>query len=603
MANFDKEIVGIQNIAEMKSKLLLIARGLDRDGTFLKSEYSDLDVLEDPETKIIASFLPDEIIYNVDDYSHRSFDCAILAGDVSGFTDLTEKYSKMDGGASKVTEVLNSYIGNMVQEIMSHGGDILNFSGDAFIAIYKKSENFTKRDAVREAIDCGLIIQKRYGNYPTDIGINIKVKLLISAGILHFSILGDKKNAQYLSIGQPIWDLKEGDGKCGPGDVVVCQSAWRIINSNDYNYTEFDDNMYIQVHGIGQNWRMVQRSRYSVFTKEESFEKFSGNTYCGVFGHALRKEYTVIGKIVNKAARIMMAYNNSISCERGTFLLSKLKPAYFTLREYKPLKGIASPGPIYAFKIVKTRDEEYINLKDPSHPILGREKETALYLHLLDVAKQEFRSENVITNVLITQGPPLIGQKRLTQEFIYVTPKDIPINKIRLSNLNVDLYEPIRKIFLPAMGLTDVSSKHKIEEEIRTRLNSSENEKKLWILNPVFNVNFMRYHMELKFTERVQALREILMKLAYSTFATLWVVMIRKINYIREDIWKLINELSKKNLIFITCEKTVNETKNLQYTYEENVQVLTLPPLDKVLLCFFICQYLNVRGISVELKR
>lgn len=39
----------------------------------------------------------------------------------------------------------------------------------------------------------------------------------------------------------------------------------------------------------------------------------TGMTYCGVVGHVLRKEYTVIGISVNKAARLMCAYNDKVN--------------------------------------------------------------------------------------------------------------------------------------------------------------------------------------------------------------------------------------------------------------------------------------------------
>jgi hypothetical protein len=73
-----------------------------------------------------------------------------------------------------MTQVLNKYLGSMVQEVMSHSGDVLKFSGDAFLAIFKSSESETMRDAVHEALDCALIIQKNYGSYLTDVGVIIR---------------------------------------------------------------------------------------------------------------------------------------------------------------------------------------------------------------------------------------------------------------------------------------------------------------------------------------------------------------------------------------------------------------------------------------------
>lgn len=67
----------------------------------------------------------------------------------------------------------------------------------------------------------------------------------------------------------------------------------------------------------------------------------------------MRREYTVIGLVVNKAARLMVAYPNKVTCDRETFLYSKLEARNFILQEYKPLKGIANPGPIYEFKEVE----------------------------------------------------------------------------------------------------------------------------------------------------------------------------------------------------------------------------------------------------------
>lgn len=62
----------------------------------------------------------------------------------------------------------------MVQEILSHEGDVFKFSGDAFIALWKVSDNLSMKDAVHEAIDCSLVIQKTYGRYQADQDVVIR---------------------------------------------------------------------------------------------------------------------------------------------------------------------------------------------------------------------------------------------------------------------------------------------------------------------------------------------------------------------------------------------------------------------------------------------
>lgn len=140
----------------------------------------------------------------------------------SGFTDLSEKFNQPGkGGASKLSQVLNSYMGAMVQEILSHGGDILKFSGDAFLVLFKETSSVSMADATHRAIDTAIIIQKSFGAYETEVGVTLRVKIAISAGEVQFSLIGTESFSHYVVIGQPVWKVKIAEKVAEPGDIIV----------------------------------------------------------------------------------------------------------------------------------------------------------------------------------------------------------------------------------------------------------------------------------------------------------------------------------------------------------------------------------------------
>lgn len=63
--------------------------------------------------------------------------------------------------------------------------------------------------------------------------------------------------------------------------------------------------------------------------------------------NAIRNETPLIHRYGVQAARLMTMYVNKITCDKETFLRSKLSQAMFRLADPKPLKGFAKPEPIY----------------------------------------------------------------------------------------------------------------------------------------------------------------------------------------------------------------------------------------------------------------
>jgi class 3 adenylate cyclase len=119
--------------------------------------------------KRIASMLPDAINHHGYDYEMKKFEAVVFFADISGFTNLSEKYKHLKNGASKLSSVLNVYLGSMVQEILSLGGDIIKYAGDAILAVFRVDSEEKIQDALHKTIDAALIIQKNCSDYRTEV--------------------------------------------------------------------------------------------------------------------------------------------------------------------------------------------------------------------------------------------------------------------------------------------------------------------------------------------------------------------------------------------------------------------------------------------------
>ncbi|XP_045502162.1 adenylate cyclase type 10-like [Colias croceus] len=719
----------------------------------------------------MASLVPDEIIYKHSDYSVRCYETALMFIDVSGFTDLCETYTKAgQGGPSRLTQVLNLYIGAMVQEILTHKGDVLKFSGDAFLCMWKKSPKLNMQDVVHTAIDCGLLIQKNYGRYITDVGVVLKVKIAISAGLSHFSIIGGHEQCQshYVIVGQPVWDVKMAEYMSTAGDVLTSASAWMYVNESEYCTQPCGDGRHTKVLGVGATWKRVQKlhssvsvhpdpellmppyldcpqmegnsltginyrefslrpalitamrsdwwsalrrymvppiiravdndepmdflteirhvvvvflniitrsvtedvlievvdnaykivccvtaktgglvNKVSMFDKDMMFLMVfglrglkhedeaqnallcanklkehlndvnittvsigvtSGSTYCGVVGHVLRREYTVIGSAVNKAARLMMAYPNKVTCDKETFLRSKLDQNFFKLMEAKILKGFSNPGPIYEFNRTSAKRISY------SHPILGREEELQVYQTTLMSAIEQYsrkftRYRDHKFGVAII-GSRLSGKTRLMVECINITPKFIEVDHIILTEK--DSREPFKVIRL-IMGRLFKGIGHSSRENRESRIRytvdmTSLTPLEIFAVNTVFDCRFplpehFEYHGDILQEYQVKVLMQNIFESSFKEFR---VIAIGEAQRIDEDSWKLIILMLQNKIIFLlltlTDEDSLSPFSSDSLSNHMIVKV-HIAGIDRRYLSALACQLLDVQAVPSELDK
>ncbi|XP_053615027.1 adenylate cyclase type 10-like [Plodia interpunctella] len=730
----------------------------------------------------IASMVPDEIIYYPSDYSVRSYDGALMFIDVSGFTELCESYTKPGrGGPSRLTQVLNSYIGAMVQEIMAHNGDVLKFSGDAFLSLWKKTPRTSMQEVVHTAIDCGLIIQKNYGTFTTDIGVILKVKVAISAGHSHFSIIGGdtaSSQAHYVMVGQPVWDVKMAQYMSTAGDVLTSASAWIYVNEAEYCTQPCGDGRHTKVLGVGATWKRVENGQMPhsslvgansiLFTgllsdnklisdmidgeriTEMSYREFSlrpaivsalrsswwpalrrfmvtpvlravdndepmdfltevrrvvvvflniitrtvtedvlinivdnvykfvcslaseagglvnkvsmfdkdmmflvvfglrglkheqeaqkallcayqlkakldtadsniisvsigvtsGTTYCGVVGHVLRREYTVIGPAVNKAARLMMVYPYKLTCDKETFLRSKLEQEYFKLVEPKIIKGIASVGPIYEFNLMWSE-----RLCTYRHPLLGRNDELRRYkmilLNALNECHEKFTSYKNHKFGVAFIGSKMIGKRRLVDECLRLTPSYMQIEKIDCSDQTEKVpFWAFRKIMSMVFTFRDEPIiRQNFENMIRHTLDSTELcPLELHALNTIFD---MRFPLPEKFTYSGDILtdygvKNLLRELIKTNFQRLWILTIYEAQNIDDESWRLMLLFleSKTTFIVMTISEETKLT-NVGLICLKNHMIVNfrMSGVDRWYHAAMACQLLDVQAIPADLEK
>ncbi|KAI0983565.1 hypothetical protein GJ496_000889 [Pomphorhynchus laevis] len=141
----------------------------------------------------------------------------------------------------------------------------------------------------------------------------------------------------------------------------------------------------------------------------------TGIVFCGVVGHPSRCEYTVIGRKVNMAARLMVAYPNVVSCDKDTFLKSGLSSSSFLELESKDLKGLYNAGTIRAFEgEPQIWAGELVDIIHSPFPILGRLKETELFISIINTNIRDPGSE---IDCIAIAGERGCGRTRLLKHF------------------------------------------------------------------------------------------------------------------------------------------------------------------------------------------
>jgi adenylate cyclase len=125
----------------------------------------------------------------------------ILFSDIRGFTALSETLLPYD-----VVHILNRYFHMMNKVIMKHGGSIINYMGDSFVALFEiKTKEKDMLHGVMAALEMLDVVNKQFQPYIKKLFYkDFKIGIGLHYGLVIAGTIGSYENGKYSIIGDAV---------------------------------------------------------------------------------------------------------------------------------------------------------------------------------------------------------------------------------------------------------------------------------------------------------------------------------------------------------------------------------------------------------------
>ncbi|XP_061440500.1 adenylate cyclase type 10 isoform X2 [Rhineura floridana] len=339
----------------------------------------------------------------------------------------------------------------------------------------------------------------------------------------------------------------------------------------------------------------------------------SGPVFCGVVGHRVRHEYTVIGRKVNLAARMMMYYPGLVTCDAVTCVKSKLPSYFFEELPLIEMKGVLNPGTVYKFLGVTEKTmiyKAYLSReRSEYYPLLGRKKETDLFESLLNNFKDAKKS-----HVIIYEGLMGYGKSQLMAEISFLGhDAGHRVVAMELTKINVwQNFFVIRTLMAMFLGI-DICRTYDARQYILvTKIRGVIKEEYFCLLNSLFHVKFPTSEEVSKMNndKKNEEMEKILVKILENAVAKeVLIFVIDEAQFIDPASWDFLeNLLNNLGLFVVMSLSPVNRKGRLPCSTAARVMssqattYIQLRELTPSVIIQKACQDLGVVSIARELE-
>lgn len=166
----------------------------------------------------------------------------ILLSDLRGFTSISEKYSAME-----MVEALNRYLERMSDIILSHGGMIDKFMGDAIMALFGAPAS--RDDDLEAALSCAIDMQAAMKDINAENALYGMTELYMGIGINTGEVvaghLGSALHNEYTVIGDQVNLVSRIEAHSLRGQILLSENAYQAAQA----FVEIGDINEVRVKG------------------------------------------------------------------------------------------------------------------------------------------------------------------------------------------------------------------------------------------------------------------------------------------------------------------------------------------------------------------
>lgn len=331
----------------------------------------------------------------------------------------------------------------------------------------------------------------------------------------------------------------------------------------------------------------------------------TGLAFCGMIGNYQRQEYTMIGNVINLAARLMQAAPGEILCDQATVDAIHSDLSFDKLPPIQ-LKGKQEPTIVF-----RPQEDRKIHLRfrRTRYPLVNRQREMGILKTALDQLIQHNRG-----TIIIIEGEAGIGKTRLMQAFMEMAwGKSAEIMLGAADSIHKTIpYYAWRAILSQVFDFEGIKSTEDKRQQILYQLELMEGLVPLTpLLNPILHLDFPENPLsKLMSSEETKENIHLLLISIFKQIATYSpkIMILEDISRLDEESWYLLQKVSQEvpQMLYILTTRSLDKLSTPIYceflTRPQTIHI-DMAPLFPAETAQIIKQRLNVEKVDQSITK